>query len=88
MLKRYYFTFGTAPEFPFCGGWVIVVAPDFHAAAQVFKAYYPSERDPGILNCADYYSEESFQETEIAETGNFGAFCHEIIEPRKPGEIK
>ena len=69
MLKRYYFTFGTSPEFP-------------------FKAYYPSERDPGILNCADYYSEESFQETEIAETGNFGAFCHEIIEPRKPGEIK
>lgn len=88
MLKRYYFTFGTSPEFPFCGGWVIIVAPSLRAAVQIFKAYYPFEQDPEILNCADYYSEESFQDLEMAETGNFGAFCHEIIEPRKPGEIK
>ena len=88
MLNRYYFTFGTDPGFPFYGGWAIVVAPSIKAAGRIFKEYYPNEDDPDLLNCADYYSEEHFQELEIAETGNFGAFCHEIIEPRKPGVIK
>lgn len=87
-MHRYYFTFGTDPEYPFCGGWVIIVAPSIRSAGQIFKAYYPNENDPEVLNCADYYSEEHFQELKIAEAGNFGAFCHEIIEPRRPGEIK
>ena len=72
MLKRYYFTFGTSPEFPFCGGWVIVVAPSIKAAGRIFKEFYPNEDDPRFAELS----------------GNFGAFCHEIIEPRKPGESK
>ena len=88
MLKHYYFTFGTSPDYPFAGGWVTIAAPSIQAAAKIFQIYYPNDADTGVLNCADYYTEEKFQELGMEETGNFGAFCHEIIEPRKKGDIK
>lgn len=83
MLRYYYFTFGTDPDYPFAGGWVTIAAPSRQAAAQIFRIYYPNDADTEVLNCADYYTEEEFQELGMEETGNFGAFCHEIIEPKK-----
>lgn len=83
MLRYYYFTFGTGPDYPFAGGWVTVAAPSRQAAVQIFRLYYPNEAGTDVLNCADVYTEEEFRETGMDETGNFGAFCHAVIEPRK-----
>lgn len=83
MLRYYYFTFGTDPDYPFAGGWVTVAAPSRQAAVQIFRLYYPNEANTEALNCADVYTEEEFKETGMEETGNFGAFCHAVIEPRK-----
>lgn len=85
-MKTYYFTFGTDEDFPFQGGWVEVVAPNIRAAARIFKAYFPNDNDPDILNCADYYSEEVFRQTEMM-AGNMGAGCHLVIGPYKPKEV-
>lgn len=80
-LKKYYFTYGTDPEYPFRGGWTLIYAPDINSAAQIFKANHPNERDSSILNCADYYTAKEFEKSESYKTGNFGAYCHEIIRP-------
>ena len=88
MLRYYYFTFGTDPDYPFAGGWVTVAAPSRQAAVQIFLLYYPNETGADVLNCADVYTEEEFKETGMEETGNFGAFCHAVIEPREEGEFQ
>ena len=88
MLRYYYFTFGTDPDYPFAGGWVTVAAPSRQAAVQIFRLYYPNEAGTDALNCADVYTEEEFKETGMEETGNFGAFCHVVIEPRREGNVK
>lgn len=80
-LKKFYFTYGTDPEYPFRGGWTLIYAPDINSAAQLFKMYHPNRDDSNCLNCADYYSAANFEKSESYKTGNFGAYCHEIIRP-------
>ena len=80
-MKDFFFTFGRDKRYPCQGGWVNVKAPDINTAIAVFKLYYPHPEDDNTLNCADYYTEEQFMETEMYKTGNLGAFCHEIIGP-------
>ncbi len=84
-MKKFYFTFGSADCFPFKGGWVIVKAPDLKTAFAVFKLYYPHPKDKGILNCADYYTEDDFLKTEMYHSGNRGYYCHEIVGPHVQG---
>lgn len=72
---KVFYTFGTDPCFPFCGGWVEVEAPTMKEAHALFREYYP-DREPGILNCSDYYTEEQFKESDMPVIGNRGAFCH------------
>lgn len=85
-MNTYYFTFGMDETFPFQGGWVEVSAPNIRAAARIFKEYFPNDDDPNILNCADYYSEEAFRQSEMI-TGNLGAGCHMVIGPCKSKEV-
>ena len=53
---KVFYTFGSDDRFPFCGGWVEVEAPSMKEAHAIFRANYP-DRQPGILNCSDYYTE-------------------------------
>lgn len=76
-LSRFYFTYGTS-GYPFVGGWTVVTAPDRHAACAAFRCFHP-DKIPGIVNCADIYSEDEFLITKMAETGNRGSRCHESI---------
>ena len=80
-MERFYFTYGTSRDFPFRGGWTMIIAPNIKAAALIFKAYHPNPNDDEILNCADYYKAEYFEKSESFMTGNFGGYWHEIIGP-------
>ena len=77
-LRKYYFTFGTSGKYPYKGGWVTVYAVDIHHAIQLFREKYADRDNYGAINCADYYSEKEFT---MKETGNFGAYCHDVIMP-------
>ncbi len=72
---KVYYTFGTDPRFPFCGGWVEVEASTMKEAHAVFRVNFP-DREPGVLNCSDYYTEAQFDESDMRITGNRGGFCH------------
>lgn len=77
LLKKFYFTYGTH-GYPFSGGWTVVFAEDLKQAIGVFRLVHPDKAE-GFLNCADYYSEEEFTQTEMYEEGNFGASLHETL---------
>lgn len=76
-MHKYYFTFGTSEQFPFCGGWVDVIAPSRSAAVRTFREKYPDVNE-GIVNCAGIYTSDQFSRLEMAN-GNLGAGCHEIL---------
>lgn len=80
-LKRFYFTFGSDPHFPFQGGWIIIEAPDIRAAAKIFKVYYPNPHDDNVLNCSDYYTAADFEASSMFKTSNRGVQCHLVIGP-------
>lgn len=75
---KVFYTFGSDDRFPFCGGWVEIDADNMKQAHAIFRACYP-DREPGILNCSDYYTEAQFKESDMLSTGNRGAFCHRKI---------
>lgn len=76
-MRKYYFTFGTSKQFPFCGGWVEIIAPDRPAAVKTFRSEYPDIHE-GIVNCSDIYTEEDFLRSGMT-SGNFGASCHRTL---------
>lgn len=78
-MEKFYFTYGTSPAFPFQGGWTLIYATDLRAAQRVFKAHHPDRDGCGILNCADYYGAEWFEDSEEFRNGNLGVKCHEIL---------
>lgn len=57
---NYYFTFGSDPQFPFQGGYLIITAKDMDTACDVFNALYPNPKNKNVLNCAFFYTEEKF----------------------------
>lgn len=60
-LKRFYFTFGSAEEFPYKRGqYLIVKAQDINEAARKYKKKYPNQSGDEVLNCADYYTQEQW----------------------------
>lgn len=44
-MKTFYFTFGTDPEYPYCGGWVEIIADDLGKATRVFKRLFPNRQE-------------------------------------------
>lgn len=76
-LKEFYFTYGTCGQ-PYLGGWTVVLAENLKQAIAVFRIFHPDENE-GLINCADFYDEAQFKETQMYREGNFGAFCHERI---------
>lgn len=75
---KVFYTFGSDERFPFQGGWVEVEADSMKQAHALYRTAYP-DRVPGLLNCADYYTEEQFVNTGMMETGNRGTYCHRKI---------
>ncbi len=76
--SNYYFTFGTDERYPYRGGWVQIEAESLNQACQIFRDHYP-DKVQGILNCADFYTEAQFERTGMAQDGNLGSYCHEVI---------
>ncbi len=70
---NFYFTYGTTPEYPFCGGWTLIVAKDWDTAERVFRAFHRGE------SYAFAYSQKDMEKTGMLVNGNAGAFCHEKI---------
>ena len=57
-----YFTYGSAEYYPYDRGqYVKAVGTDRHDAIRKYRAKHP-DRIKGIVNCADYYTEEQFNE--------------------------
>ena len=77
-MAKFYFTYGTSRQFPYCGGWTEVEAKSEREAICAFRAYHP-DQSPHCLNCSDYYTEERFKRTSMYHEGNRGAYCHERI---------
>lgn len=57
-MKKWYFTFGSSPTFPYQDTYVIVHAETENAAIEKFRERFPDVRK-NIVNCAFWYSEES-----------------------------
>ena len=76
---KFYYTFGLSPQFPYYRGWVVVIANNRDEADRKFRSRFP-DRNPGTLNCAFFYTEESFSKTVMAQGNHPEEFCHEVIE--------
>lgn len=60
-MAKFYFTYGSDPAYPFCGGWTEIEATSLYQATNIFKAAHRNDIDSETLNCADYYTEEGFK---------------------------
>lgn len=77
--KKFYYTFGTLPWFPYYKGWVEVIAKDQDEAHAKFRARFP-DLHKNTLCCAFYYTAEEFEQTIMYKDNISGEYCHEIIE--------
>lgn len=77
-MNKYFYTFGTDPQFPYCRGWVEVHADSWEAAHEKFRARFP-DRHENCLNCAFFYDEAVFMQTRISYENLPDEFCHEVI---------
>lgn len=73
-LYNFYFTFGSASTFPYCGGYLTVRAKNFAEAGRKFREKYPDIHE-NCLNCAFYYTQQQWDELRSSM-----GICHEIIE--------
>lgn len=58
--NKFFFTFGSDPAYPFCMGYIIILADCAATAREVFKAYFPNRPGSNALNCAWIYTEKQF----------------------------
>ena len=59
-MNSYYFTYGTDPDFPFCGGYTKIFANNMKEAVEVFRQKHP-DRHANTVNCAFMYTREEFK---------------------------
>ncbi|MBO7462000.1 MAG: hypothetical protein J6T96_05345 [Bacteroidales bacterium] len=77
---KYYFTYANVDcGMPFVGGWTEVNAATTSGAVETFRKAHPNPEDNEILNCSFIYDEDLFARTGMAEKGNYGKFCQEVI---------
>lgn len=84
-LQSFFYTFGTAEQFPHKGGWVEIRAEDRAKADKLFRDHYP-DKNPGILNCAFVYNKERFDRLveEFYKDHPNERICHNIISQHDP----
>lgn len=79
-MPTFYFTYGTDEQFPFKGGWTEITAPNLYDAQKIFKIFHPNNANTDCLNCAFFYTEESFKESIMYKNNdNLGKGCVEKI---------
>lgn len=76
--NKFYFTFGTHPQFPFYKGWVEVIADTREEAVEIYNSYYPPKHG-NTINCSFIYSQEEFEQTEMFK-GTWGDGCHKVLD--------
>ena len=60
-MAKFYFTFGSDPEYPYGrNDYVEVEAKGLNEACCLFNLVHPPREGSDLLNCAFFYSEESF----------------------------
>lgn len=65
-MRRFYYTFGSADDYPFGReDYVVVEAWSQNDANRIFRTHHP-DKNAGVLNCADYYTEAQFREMKDA----------------------
>lgn len=77
--KKFYFTYGTDPMFPYGGGWTEIHADTYEEAADKHAKVFGT-LDFGFGRFAEGFTEEMWQKSGMKDKGNFGAFCHHVIE--------
>lgn len=73
--QAFFFTFGTAEQFPYQGGYLIVKARNQAEAVQIFRHSYPDINE-NTVNCAFIYNEWEWIDKNNCCTDSV---CHEII---------
>lgn len=59
--KRFYFTFGTDPDYPYGrNDYVLVEAQNLNQAIDIFTMIHPKRPGSDCVNCAFWYDEEQF----------------------------
>lgn len=77
-MQNFYFTFGSDGRFPYGrDDYVLVQAENLPMACSAFKVVHPNRTGSNCLNCADFYTESSFQR--MRETYYAGRDPAEII---------
>ena len=60
-MKKYFFTFGSDPQFPYSREeYVVVEAENMGQATNLFKAVHPNRPNSNFLNCSSVYFEDEF----------------------------
>lgn len=86
-MAKFYFTFGTDPEYPYRGGWeeididIDTEQDELKMAMTLFNSLHPSGRtftdaNIPVLNCARIFTEKSFNATNMRRRGNHSEYCH------------
>lgn len=60
-MKNFYFTFGTAPYFPFRLGYIIIEAKSYDAARDLFRQRF-GFTPQGFLAFSEEYTEEEWKD--------------------------
>lgn len=64
--KKYYFTFGSDPAYPYgIDEYMVINAKNIHEAQMAFKAVHPNRPDSACLNYAFSYTEEEWKQSDI-----------------------
>lgn len=77
-LNEYFFLYADSPRYPYKAGWTRVLAPNLDIAHKLFNAFHPAEIE-GLTNCAAVYDGDTFRQTSIFSTGNYGEYEHETL---------
>lgn len=74
-MSKYYFTFGSNPQFPYQCTYLVVIAGNKKEAVRKFQQKYPN-RHTNVINCSFVYSEEEWHGS-----------LNEKTYPKEPAEI-
>ena len=64
--RKFYFTFGSDPGFPYQNTYLIVYAENLEEAINKFREHFP-DRHKDTINCAFYYTEKQWKDCEGEE---------------------
>ena len=77
---KFFFTYGTDPEFPYQGGWTEISADNFMTALRVFQLFHPNRSGSTAYNFAFAYNETNWKNTRMFKENNcYGHARREFI---------